>query len=96
MASFIQSFHPLEHRTPPLPLVALFGLTDVFKDIADFFSQSLKPPLVSTYNTSEATELLAAKLFGSCFQTSSHACDLCSTSWMIGPWLSMHVLHEGH
>ncbi len=55
--------YPTELRTPPLPLVAFVGVTDVQKEIGTYFSQVLRPPLVSV-GVAEASGTLLARLFG--------------------------------
>lgn len=55
--------YPPEIRTPPLPLVAFVGCQELHKDIGTFFSQVLRPPLVSL-GVADASEHLLTRLFG--------------------------------
>ena len=56
------NFYGAELRTPPLPLVAFIQHSELHKDIGAYFSQTLRPPLVSV-GVVEANEQLLARLF---------------------------------
>lgn len=61
----VQTTYPLEYRTPPLPLVALFGCPGHQRAIADFFVHKQRPPLVSLITPPGATtEAAVARSFG--------------------------------
>lgn len=55
--------YPPELRTPPLPLVALVGSPELHREAGAFFSQTLRPPIVSV-GVAEAKEQLLSRLFG--------------------------------
>lgn len=70
----IPSLFSPEHRTPPLPLVALIGNPEYHKDAADYFVQQLRPPLVSLSST-EPVEQFVPRAFGESSQT-------CMRAWL--------------
>ena len=55
--SIVQSFPP-EHRTPPLPLIALVGCPEHHKEVGDYFVQLLRPPLVSLSSAEPVEQFL--------------------------------------
>eukprot|EP00798_Chlamydomonas_sp_ICE-L_P013771 gene13771-19679_t len=59
----VQTLFPPEHRTPPLPLVSLFGSPECHKCVSDYFVQILRPPLVSL-SAAEPIDGSLAKYFG--------------------------------
>lgn len=61
--NFVASFYPQEHRTPPLPLVALLGCPELHREIGDFFIQQHRPPLVF-HGSNEPIEQFVARAFG--------------------------------
>jgi hypothetical protein len=63
MNSYVQALFPPEHRTPPLPLVALIGCSEYHKDIGDYFTQQHRPLLVSL-SSSEPLEQFVPRAFG--------------------------------
>jgi hypothetical protein len=56
------NFYSAELRTPPLPLIAFIQHSELHKDVGAYFSQTLRPPLVSV-GVVEANEQLLARLF---------------------------------
>lgn len=61
--NYVSSFYPQEHRTPPLPLVALLGVPELHREISDYFIQQHRPPLVF-HGSSEPLEQFVARAFG--------------------------------
>ncbi|KAG2485655.1 hypothetical protein HYH03_015627 [Edaphochlamys debaryana] len=61
--NFVASFYPQEHRTPPLPLVALIGCSELHREISDYFIQHHRPPLVF-HGSNEPLEQFVARAFG--------------------------------
>lgn len=61
--NYVQLYYPQEHRTPPLPLVALLGCVELHKDVGDYFIQQLRPPLVALGCT-EPLEQFVPRAFG--------------------------------
>ncbi|KAG2431817.1 hypothetical protein HXX76_009311 [Chlamydomonas incerta] len=61
--NFVASFYPQEHRTPPLPLVALLGCPELHREIGDFFIQQHRPPLVF-HGSNEPIEQFVSRAFG--------------------------------
>ncbi|GIM12975.1 hypothetical protein Vretimale_16160, partial [Volvox reticuliferus] len=61
--NFVTSFYPQEHRTPPLPLVALLGCPELHRDIGDYFIQHHRPPLVF-HGSNEPLEQFVSRAFG--------------------------------
>ncbi len=55
--------YPPELKSPPLPVVAFIGQQEVHKEVGSYFSQVLRPPLLSI-GAAEATEQLLARVFG--------------------------------
>lgn len=56
--------YPAELRTPPLPLVALVGSPELHREVGSYFSQGLRPPVVSVVGVAEPNEQLLGRLFG--------------------------------
>jgi len=57
--------YPVEYKSPPLPLIAFVGCPELHKDIGTFFSQVLRPPLLSL-GVADASEQLLTRVFGGC------------------------------
>ena len=79
--SLVQQYYSPEHRTPPLPLIALIGCPEHHKDVGDFFVQHLRPPLVSLSST-EPVEQFVPRAFGESSPQGAgwHAC-VCEFGW---------------
>ena len=58
----MQTYFPPEHRTPPLPLIALVGCPEFHKEVGDYFVQQLRPPLVSL-SSAEPVEQFVPRAF---------------------------------
>lgn len=63
--SYVQALYSPESRTPPLPLISIIGCPEYHKDVAEFFVQQLRPPLVSLC-ANESVEQFVPRAFGGC------------------------------
>jgi hypothetical protein len=56
---------PNELRTPPLPVIAFIGCSELHKDVGSYFNHTIRPPFFSV-GLAEANESLLVRLFGEC------------------------------